>query len=301
MQTYYTNKDFMDPVTGKGLVADAWKENHVYRTGPGNAGRINSYNAFLERLIEHQLGGRLTSRASEFFYRARVWSEQFNDAGLTQDVRDIRLERAQAMGPNTEKKFVLRYTCDPVPIKRDGACTAEMAAKDDKPPTQVDKSTQRNELALDSSVSSLEASDFTLDDEQDLTDTDDAHPAVALGTEDGGTKISLARASGKLATFTAVGKDVLNALGIAGTVTGAVFVIIDFIDHNWVGGAIGAVGLTAGVAAGLALSGPMGWIIGGAITALFASTSTLSYDICLFLMRIFKIIDLCPVVSMLLT
>ena len=43
------------------------------------------------------------------------------------------------------------------------------------------------------------------------------------------------------------------------------------IAHNWVGGAIGAVGLAAGIAAGALVAGSLGWIIGGAITALFGS------------------------------
>ena len=63
----------------------------------------------------------------------------------------------------------------------------------------------------------------------------------------------------------------LNALGIAGTVGGASFVILDFIDHTWVGGAIGAVGRAAGITAGALVAGPLGWITGGAITALFGS------------------------------
>ena len=66
-------------------------------------------------------------------------------------------------------------------------------------------------------------------------------------------------------------KEALHALGIAGTVVGASFVILDFIDHNLVGGVFGAVGLAAGIAAGALVAGPLGWIIGGAITALFGS------------------------------
>ena len=86
-------------------------------------------------------------------------------------------------------------------------------------------------------------------------------------------KVSIVRNAGALTRYVAIGKEVLAGLGVAATVAGAVFVILDFVEGNWVGGAIGAVGLAAGLAAGFALSGPLGWIVGGAIAALFASKS----------------------------
>ena len=84
------------------------------------------------------------------------------------------------------------------------------------------------------------------------------------------TQSTLARASGALKTFTVIEREARSALGIVGTFAGAAFVILDFINHEWVGAAIGTVGLFAGVAAGLAPSGPIGWVIGGIIAALFA-------------------------------
>ena len=72
------------------------------------------------------------------------------------------------------------------------------------------------------------------------------------------TEYTMARVGSDLKTLTAIGKEALNALGIAGTVIGASFVILDFIDHNWVGGAIGAVGFAAGIAAGALVAGPLG-------------------------------------------
>lgn len=86
-----------------------------------------------------------------------------------------------------------------------------------------------------------------------------------------GATVGLAKADGALKTFTMVGKEALGALGVAGTVVGAAFVILDFVGHNWVSGAIGGIGLVAGTAAGMAISGPIGWVVGGAIMALFAS------------------------------
>lgn len=112
---------------------------------------------------------------------------------------------------------------------------------------------------------------IALDEENDFTDH--AAPIDTFTTKDTGAKISLARVDGMLIAFTAVGKNALATLSIAGTVVGPAFVILDFVDHKWVGGAIGAVGLAASIAAGFALSGPVGWVVGGAIAAFFASKS----------------------------
>ena len=46
---------------------------------------------------------------------------------------------------------------------------------------------------------------------------------------------------------------------------GAVFVILDFVDYELFGGAIGAVRVAVGVAAGLAVTVPPGRILGRAI------------------------------------
>ena len=106
----------------------------------------------------------------------------------------------------------------------------------------------------------------------DLSDNDTLIKTSAGGRLiDVETKSTMARVGSDLKTLTAIGKEALSALGIAGIIVGASFVILDFIDHNWVGGAIGAVGLAADIAAGALIAGPLGWIIGGAITAFFGS------------------------------
>ena len=123
-----------------------------------------------------------------------------------------------------------------------------------------------DELALYDKYKNIPSDMTDLSDDDTLVKT----PAGVMPT-DVETESTMARVGGDLKTLTAIGKEALNALGIAGTILGASFVIIDFIGHNWVGGAIGAVGLAAGIAAGALVAGPLGWIIGGAITALFGS------------------------------
>ncbi len=122
-----------------------------------------------------------------------------------------------------------------------------------------------DELALYDEYNNIPSDMTDLSNDDTLVET----PAGGIPT-DVETESTMARVGNDLKTITAIGKEALN-VGIAGTIVGASFVILDFIDHNWVGGAIGAVGLAAGIAAGALVAGPLGWIIGGAITALFES------------------------------
>ncbi|KAL9602195.1 MAG: hypothetical protein Q9179_002621 [Wetmoreana sp. 5 TL-2023] len=272
-KTKLTNREFMDPETGKGLVANAWVEDPNYRNGIKNKGNINTCNTFLRRLVEGQLGGQISPEADMFFKKAEKWTEQFNDYGTSQDVRLLRLETATDVpGEKTYKNYDLVAVClntggPPGKQKRAGACEAKVSAADgDKPPSKTDKSAQKNELAIHPLASTMPESELALEQDGDFTDKAPSTDIVRKTA----AKISLTRAGGSLTSFTTVGRDVLQVLGIAGTIVGAAFVILDFVEHHWVGGAIGAVGLAAGIAAGTAVSGPLGWIVGGAVAALFA-------------------------------
>ena len=104
------------------------------------------------------------------------------------------------------------------------------------------------------------------------TDEADTDPKVqqALDDRTNSPKISFIRNSGQLKTITTVGKDLLVTAGAIGEVVGFAFVILDFVNKQWVAGALGLVGLAAvGIAA--AASNPVGWVIGGAIALLCAS------------------------------
>ena len=96
--------------------------------------------------------------------------------------------------------------------------------------------------------------------------------SAKLSDGDKTVKVGLARNAGVLKTFTSLSKNALAALGIVGQFAGAAFVILDFVNHEWKGAAIGAVGLAAGIGAEIAISGPIGWVIGAAIALFFACT-----------------------------
>ena len=267
--TQLTNQEFMDPATGKGIVANAWAKDIIYRTGSINKGNINTCNNFIQRLVEGELGGTLSDEAKGQFDLARIWTEDFNPAGATQEVKKMRYDTTRD-GAKQRKEFNVLEACSKAKNKRDDACNANVAPDDDKPPTKVDNFNEKNELALDPVASNVPDDQLRLPEDGGLSPS--SPPPNTIST-DQGTKISLARAGGSLQAFTAVAKDALQTLGVAGTVVGAVFVILDFVDHNWVGGAIGAAGIAVGVAAGAAISGPLGWVVGGILTVLFASKS----------------------------
>ena len=266
-RTRLTNQQFMDSLSGKGLAANAWARDTLYRTGRINKGNLNTCNNFIQRLVEQEMGQTLSTQAKRYFDLAKIWTEDFNAAGVTQDVTKMRYDTKEN-GVKLRKDFNVWQACSKAKNKRAGACSAIVAPKDDKPPTQVDNFNEKNELALGPIASKASPDQLKLPEDEGLSSK--TLPPNTIST-DKGSKVSFARAGGSLETFTAVGKDALQALGIAGSVVGAVFVILDYVDHNWVGGAIGAVGLAAGVAAGIVLSDPLGWVVGGAIVALFAS------------------------------
>lgn len=55
-----------------------------------------------------------------------------------------------------------------------------------------------------------------------------------------------------------------------GAVIRAVFILLDLINSSWLGAGLAAVHIAPGAAASLAFAGPVGWIIGGVVTAFFA-------------------------------
>jgi len=95
--------------------------------------------------------------------------------------------------------------------------------------------------------------------------------SASTSLEDTGTtELAMMRVNNVLSTLTLVGKEAASAAGAAGVALCAAFVILDFVDGNWIGGGFGAAGLALGVFATAAVGGPIGWLVGGLVIALFA-------------------------------
>ena len=242
-------------------MTDALYEDAIYRIGPNYMGNLNTCQDFVKRIV-----ARLSlSLAAETQY----WFNEFDQHGV-RSYGDVSraMEVTQYVEGVDRNTNTLKGSFDaPTDLcqvgtpKRDGACSNTPI----KGQEQLFAGS-KNELALNEWASSLPA------DVLDVTSTD-VIPTQALPADVDGSdvKVSIVRNAGALTRYIAIGKEVVAGLGVAATIGGAVFVILDFVDGNWVGGAIGAVGMAAGLIAGFALSGPIGWIVGGAIAALFAS------------------------------
>ena len=259
--TSLTNQEFLDPDEGDGVVSDALYDDAIYRIGPGYMRDLNTCQNFVWRVL-YRLNIALDPETKH-------WFQQFDNHGV-RSYGDVSraMEVTQYVEGVDQRTNILRGSFDTptdlcrvgTPPKRDGACSN----------TPIKGKEQllggKNELALNEWASSMPA------DVLDVTSTD-VIPTQALPADADGSnvKVSIVRNAGALTRYITIGKDVVAGLGVAATVAGAVFVVLDFVDGDWVGGAIGAVGIAASLAAGFALSGPLGWVVGGAIAALFAS------------------------------
>lgn len=268
-KTTLTNDQIIDKA-GAGPAWDALVQDPEYRTGPSNRGKMNTCHNFAARMLNN-MGIQVTDEAQKWMAAYDTETETKDD---TKPVKSLQITERK---PGARKGTVAReFKVPPGKAgksgckKRDGDCAKAIVSEGD----DGRAGPWQNELITLKDQSGLVPEDFR--DPSAFDTVADAKPPPP-GTVHGpkGATVGFAKAGGVLKTFTMVGKEALGALGVAGTVAGALFVILDFVGHDWVGGAIGSVGLVAGAVAGFAISGPIGWVVGGAIMALFASMSSL--------------------------
>ena len=83
------------------------------------------------------------------------------------------------------------------------------------------------------------------------------------------TQMALARQRGVMSTFSLVSKEAASALSKVVLAAAATFVILDFIDGNYVGGAMGAIGVGVASLLPLIMENPIGIILGTVLAFLF--------------------------------
>ncbi len=265
--TTMNNDEFLDR-QGTGPVWDALVKDSTYRSGAPNKDKLNTCPNVNTRILNN-IGIQVSPEAQQNSDLYDTHSFIVEKKEITKPIRKIQVEAPAA---KKRSKVIREHAIDPAApgesgckrkTKRTGDCTVKPITTEGGETTPM-----QNELAAYDIASQIPADGLDIT----ATDPDQDAPAGKPPAEDTkGTKVSVVRAGGTFTSFMAVGKEALGALGVAGTVVGAVFVILDFVQHDWVGGAIGGIGLAVGVAAGFAVSGPVGWVIGGATAALFAS------------------------------
>ena len=264
-KTTLTNNEILNLENGEGPVQRALAADTEYRSGPGNAGNLNTCHNYNARLVK-ELGFTITDDAASLFNDYDEMSVKINTKDINQKLTGIKFYNPtdDPRTPKLIKSWSLSALGCSRRAKRAGTCSPTLGA-DVNP---VDSPGQ-NELALNSNTQDLPP------DQLDITASDPlpekSLPITGLSEQDQVVKVGLVRSAGTFSSFASFSKAALSAMGVAGTLAGTAFIILDFVDHNWVGGAIGAVGLAAGIATSLALSGPVGWIVGGVLAALFAS------------------------------
>ena len=252
--TRITNKQVLDPETGDGIVRTITERDAEFRNGPGNQDRQRCCHDFVldfikEMGVVEDTTFDIPKDMQTLIDDSKMASGKLGywDDNVKMDTIALETASSDRKMSNAVKKFGLNSKAPP----------AESLAIDQIFSDEIIQPTPGNQPARDS---------FALDPQGNMVD----QPEKVMAITD--EKANLVRVNGEIRTFTSIGKDALVVLGVAGDIVGAVFVILDFVHHNWVGGAIGAVGVAAGVAVGLLVEGPIGWVIGGLI-ALFTSRS----------------------------
>ena len=275
-KTTMTNNDILSS-KGTGPAWDALVADPEYRTGQGNKGKFNTCHDFAARML-NGMNMQVTSDAASWMAKYGVQTMAADSAAPVKKL-EVWKQTDNPRRPKFVKRLVVPKGAGSSKAgssscrKRDGACSPPESIEDtsgqDSPTTglQNEMITLPEEVKAGMDPSVFEAEVLSPPN----IDPDAKPPPDGTVETDKGVTVSLARSGGTLSRFVMVSKAALGALGVAGTIAGAVFVILDYVHHQWVGAGIGTAGLLAGVAAGIALgSGPVGWIVGG-IIALFAS------------------------------
>ena len=257
------NVGLFNPETRTGLLVDAFGENTEYRHGLPNAGKVVDCNSFLQRILR-RMGLVMPDEANTLIDGSDEWVTRPKSRLVT-----VKLSRIISTTINTRLNemvnTIYEYPTDYVvtKVKRDASCAV---LTQDGDPITGDQ-TFKNEISLDPEFQDLPADVIDLDPNFDLSS--EPVKAGAPLVPDVQAESTLARSGGILNSFAALDKATLKAIagGVGMTLLGAAVVVLDFVDHKWVGGAIGAVGVAAGIAASIA---GVGWIVDLAIALFFS-------------------------------
>ena len=283
-QTTLTNAEIFDHDSGRGMAVDAWKVNPVYSRGTGSS--PNTCIDFVDNMLA-QMNLDLDPAMSKIFADGDEYytynSEKFvmklpNFWSVKTDLPDNykpppgvdSWTRIYEVLSQPDKSTMIAdssqvtYCTKSRKSKRDCTQTAEFT--DDA--WYSDTVTLEEVSNLATTPPPDEAKLATIDEESRPAAAPFQDTVAKPGTAGTGlATIGLGRASGVISSLVLVAGEVAEAAGLA---IGPAFVLLDLVNGNWLGAGLAAVGIALGVAASLAVAGPVGWIVGGAIAALFA-------------------------------
>ncbi|MCJ1475097.1 hypothetical protein MMC13_003757 [Lambiella insularis] len=264
------NKDLMDPEKGLGLVAKAWAENRVYEAGFSGCGRLAVAVLGLMKIkIPPHMVQRLQG-GNEFMKMigaksARVQNVQIRYNQLLEWGKSTVQRNAWGLKGASGSEAPTRpppLELEHLPAAKSPSVDVSAEVEDEfwVVPTQEDRPVP---IALPFQESEAAAKNF-----KPAAVTDLAKAAS------GGSVFMLARASGVRSLISVTTAQAVKGLQGAAVALGPVFVILDFLHGDWVGGALAAVGTALATAESVvemtvADLGPVGWLADIVITALF--------------------------------
>lgn len=280
--TTLRNKDFLDPASGAGLVADAWATDAVYRTGVPD---VNEAVQLIGKLLQ-AMNLTIPSDATANFHLSNRWHAEiahtvntdlvdlYHDyadsenngtairAKFTVNETIVRPIRTPFSGPEfppelSESPSINFAKLPPIPqgfylslpeYDLESAILQAAAVKAAKLPTNANPGSSPNAPTMEQGSS----------------------PKAPTTDLQVGRAATLSRIAGTATAINVIAKSTVAATGLAGVALGASIIILDFIHGKWVGGSFGLLGLGVGLAIGLLDAGPIGWIVGGIVAAFFA-------------------------------
>ncbi|MCJ1486192.1 hypothetical protein MMC06_006368 [Schaereria dolodes] len=252
------NKDIIDATTGKGILQEAAKSILPYKTGSSGCAQLfaalaKSLNIALPPQLTKLIGVSGAVLAAIGATSEVVASPPLRLSTVL-DFNSPTMARTLWSFADPDNPFLVTPANAQVDTSGDLEDEADHIPNTDKP-LPVAQPIQETTGDLVKPFSS-----------NDLVES----KGGSTGTDGGGQYI-LARANQAKSLISMTTQDVAGKLGIAGMAAAPVFIILDFADGNWVGGAIALAGLIVG-AAELAFvsAGPVGWLIDGIITTFFA-------------------------------
>ena len=282
-QITFTNAEIFDHQAGDGLVTDAWKENPLYSRGTGQT--PNTCLDFVYRLLEHMNLDLDPAMNTIFASGDAYYTIASPKNSVSENVPHVWSEKLELPdgykpppGVDTWARIfdVLQDPKQPT-LMLDSAvvCKTKMAKRQCTNPEQFGEDTWFSDTITEEELDGLLAGTPPDDSSRIPSIAQETRGTVqpfqdAVGTpETAGTDlatIGMGRAAGVVSAVWLVAREVAQGLG---QIVGPAFVLLDMVQGNWVGAGLAAVGLALGAAISMAGAGPVGWIVGGIIAALF--------------------------------
>lgn len=279
-----TNSEIFDHQTGKGLVADAWNENPVYTRGTGATSNtcydfVNGVLAHMNEELDPSMSKVFTS-ADEYYTKNSakwvekvplVWSQKtkFPPGYTPVEGEQYWMRVFDVVSNPGAPTFIADSTAQ-------GICSkAKMSKRTCFPVTAFGDDAWYSDSVTQTEFNNIGTTPLP-EDQRLPTPEEESRSAIAPfqgsvgepGTSTTGlATVGIGRAAGVISAVTLVAREVAQAAGLA---IGPAFVLLDLVQGNWIGAGLAAVGLVLGAVASFAIAGPVGWIVGGLISALFA-------------------------------